>query len=243
MIIKENLKAKDLRHFVDKVFEVDSYKSKIGDDKDIITLSFTVKEEDPAKDMEHFIEMGYNFVLDADVSPGETDDSVYKVYVELERSRHAPDQIREVLNGLEVITGIDNFRFRYFKGFTSYDATIENLEKIIPIDVDSYDDATERFYMENFTNFFSNSYTDNIQLLSESIRFTRVRMEPQTFNIVCSGPKNKVYESIKGPIMIESKDIAEVLYLTKSIGNYNITKIKNTFIFENNGWAVALEKK
>jgi len=43
--------------------------------------------------------------------------------------------------------------------------------------------------------------------------------------------------------MLEGKDISEVLYLTKIIGNYNITKISNKFIFENNGWAVALERK
>jgi hypothetical protein len=42
--------------------------------------------------------------------------------------------------------------------------------------------------------------------------------------------------------MIENSDIAEILYLTKVLGNYNITKIGNTFIFENEGNAVALEK-
>ena len=42
--------------------------------------------------------------------------------------------------------------------------------------------------------------------------------------------------------MLENQHIAETLYLTKQIGNYNITKIGNTFIFENSGWAVALER-
>jgi hypothetical protein len=42
--------------------------------------------------------------------------------------------------------------------------------------------------------------------------------------------------------MLESKDIAEVLYFTKYIGNYNITKVGDTFIFENSGYAVALKK-
>ena len=68
-----SLRANDLRDLVKKVFEIDSYKSKIGNDEKIIVLTFTVDREDPAKDMENFIEMGYDFVLDADVSPGETD--------------------------------------------------------------------------------------------------------------------------------------------------------------------------
>lgn len=242
MIIKESLQQHDLRHFVKKVVDIDSYKSKIGDDNEIVVLSFTVNDEDPAKDLEHFIELGYTFVLDADVSPGETDDGDYKVYVELERTRHSPEQIREILDGVEKITGITDFRFRYFKSFKSIEASIENLKKVVPVDKNSYKIATERFHMENFSNFFANSFTDNIELLDESIRFSRVRMDPIEFSIVTSGPKSNVYNNIPGPIMIENKDIAEVLYLTKSIGNYNITKIGNTFIFENTGWAVALEK-
>lgn len=90
-MINESLKSNDLRHFVKKVVEIDSFKSKIGDDQDIVVLSFTVDHEEPAKDLENFIEMGYEFVLDADVSSGELDDGTYKVYVELERSRHAAD--------------------------------------------------------------------------------------------------------------------------------------------------------
>jgi hypothetical protein len=42
--------------------------------------------------------------------------------------------------------------------------------------------------------------------------------------------------------MIESTDVAEILYLTKYIGNYNITKIGNLFVFENENFAVSLEK-
>jgi hypothetical protein len=56
------------------------------------------------------------------------------------------------------------------------------------------------------------------------------------------GSKQDVYANIQGPMMIESKDISEVIFYTKTIGNYNITKIGSSFIFENEGYAVALEK-
>lgn len=243
MIISESLRANDLRGFVSKIFEVDSYKSKIGDDEDVSVLSFTVDSEDPAKDLEHFIEMGYTFVLDADVSPGETDDGTYKVYVELERSLHIADQIKEILDGITKITGINEFRFRYFKGFKSQDATIENLQKSIPKTKDEYRSITESLSEDNVDNFFANSAVDKINVLDESIKFKSVWGDPITFNIVNSGLKQSIYESVKGPIMIESKDIAEVMFFTKYIGNYNITKIGNTFIFENKNWAVALERK
>lgn len=238
-----SLTAGDLRHFVKKVFEIDSYKSKIGDDENTIVLSFTVDSEDPAKDLENFIEMGYQFVLDADVSPGELDDGTYKVFVEIERGRHAAEQIREILDGVEKLTNEPDMRFRYFKGFKSKEATAENLSAVVPMDKNSYKVATERHKLDNFQEFFVNSYADDIKLLDESISFKTTYGEPVKFNVVTSGPKNEVYDSIKGPMMLESRDIGEVLFLTKCIGNYNITKIDGKFIFENNGWAVALERK
>ena len=241
-MINESLRTHDLRHFIKKVVEIDSFKSKIGDDEDVVVLTFTVDHEDPAKDLENFIEMGYDFVLDADVSPGELDDGTYKVYVELERSRHVAEQIREVLDGVERISAINNFRFRYFKGFKSQEATEENLKAVVPMDKASYKIATEQHKIDNFQEFFVRSYADEIQLIDESISFKRLWGDTIRFKIITSGPKHEVYDTVKGPIMLESKDMAEVMFLTKSIGNYNITKVGNSFIFENSGHAVVLEK-
>lgn len=242
-MINESLKADDLRHFIKPVFEIDSFKSKIGDDKDVVVLSFTVDHEDPAKDLEHFIEMGYDFVLDADVSPGEMDDGTYKVYVELERSRRASEQVMQIIDGIKKLTSMDNIRFRYFKSFKSQEATKENLSAAIPTDSESYEIATQRNKLDNFQEFFVNSYADELKLLDESISFKRIYGDTVKFDIVTSGTRQEVYEAVKGPVMLESSSMAEVMFLSKYIGNYNITKIGNTFIFENSGHAVALKRK
>ena len=242
MKITESLRAGDLRHMIKKVFGVDSYKSKVGNDEEVVVLSFVVSEEDPAKDLENFIEMGYDFVLDADVTPGETDDGEFLVFVELERGKHAAEQIMEIINGVTKLTEFDYMRFRYFKNFKSQEATEENLSAIVPSDKNSYKIATERTGLNNFSEFFAKSYADKVTVLDESITFRRSINQPVTFSISASGTKQDVYNNIQGPIMLEGKDISEVLFLTKTIGNYNITKISNKFIFENNGWAVALER-
>lgn len=239
MALREN----DLRGLVKDVFEVDNYKSKIGNDRDVCVLTFIVDSKDPAEDLENFIEMGYDFVLDADCSPGETDDGNYKVFVELERGKHVAEQIKELVDGITKLTGLESMRFRYFKNFRSQEATEENLAAVIPTDKESYKIATERNKLDNFQEFFINSYADEIKLLDESISFKRVYGDNIKFNIITSGPKQEVYNAVPGPMMLESKDMGEVMFLTKYIGNYNITKISNTFIFENRGWAVAMERK
>ena len=61
----------DLRSLVYDIFEIDSFKSKMGDDKNIVVLSFSARTRESARDLENFIEKGYSFVLDADTTSGE----------------------------------------------------------------------------------------------------------------------------------------------------------------------------
>jgi len=241
--LNETLRAGDLRNTVKKVFSVDSHKSKIGDDSSIIVLNFVVDTKDAADDLENFIEMGYDFVLDADSSAGETDEGLYSVFVELERTRHSSKQILEIIEGIKKLAGLDEMRFRYFKSFKSYDTSLDNLELMVPINKKEYESATEKNRLDNFSEFFSNSYADEIKLLDESISFKRTYSGTVIFDVVNSGSKKDIYDGIKGPIVLETKNMAEVMFLTKVIGNYNINKIGDTFIFENNGWAVALKRK
>src|SRR5210317_464172 len=91
----------DLAHLIDSIIEIDSYKSKMGADSDIVTLAFSVHGNEPAKDLENFIEKGYPFVLDADVTSGEQTDGTYKVFVEVERSKDIPTQILEIADGVK----------------------------------------------------------------------------------------------------------------------------------------------
>jgi hypothetical protein len=44
----------------------------------------------------------------------------------------------------------------------------------------------------------------------------------------------------ENPVAIN--DVAKVMFLTKYIGNYNITKLGNKFMLENKGHAIIMEK-
>lgn len=236
------LRANDLEGLVKNIFEIDSFRSKLGDDAEIVVLSFTVDYADPAHDLENFFEMGYEFVMDADVTSGEMDDGNYKVFVEIERNRKIAEQIVSLVAGLQELTGIERFKFRYHKSFKSFEATEENLDMIVPKNGSEYEIATSRDKLNNFTNFFSNSYSDEVAVNENVIKFSRNGSTPIEFKIIDNGNKYEMYDLVDGPVLLESKDMAEVMFLTKMIGNYNITKIGNKFIFENSDSAVILEK-
>lgn len=240
--LNEGLIAGDLKFLVNNIFEVDSYASKMGDDKDIVVLSFTVESQSPAQDLVRFLENGYDFVLDADHSPGELSDGKYKVFVEIERNKRIHEQILELLNGLKNLCEMDNFKFRYHKSFHSIDANSENLNETIPKTKEDYDITIQENKVNHFENFFNRSFLETISVDNDDIVFQKNYAEPLRMRIKAFGLANEVYKNTKGPIMLESKDVSEVLFFTKYIGNYNITKVGSTFIFESQGYALALEK-
>lgn len=240
--LNEELLAGDLRMLVDNIFEIDSYRSKMGSDKDIVVLSFTVEQNEPADDLVNFIERGYGFVLDADKTPGELDDGKYKVFVEMERNRHVPENIMELLDGVGKLCEIDNFKFRYYKSFNSLEVSEEALKEMIPISKEDYEISIQENKINNFSNFFGRSYLESVNIDHDDLVFQKMYAEPLRMRIKDSGLTEHVYKRLDGHIMIESKDMAEILYLTKYIGNYNITKVGNSFVFENEKFAVALEK-
>ena len=241
-LIESSLRKGDLRDLVDNIFEIDSYSSKMGNDRDVITLSFTVNSRSPAEDLVSFIEKGYKFVLDADISPGELSNGKYKVFVEIQRKPSAIEDLKDIFYGIEKLTEISNFKFRYYKSFNSIEATEENFKSVIPVSPEEYDKKIKDQTYENFQNFFNKSYLESIEMLDDRIKFKKIYGDPVYFKYVKSGPRQEVLEGISEKLGINYNDMAEVLFLTKYIGNYNITKFGNKFIFENNNYAVLLEK-
>ena len=240
--VYESLQPNNLRHLVSDIFEVDSYSSKMGSDDTIVVVSFTVKDKAPADDLVNFIERGYEFVLDADAAPHETKDGRYHVFIEIERNRRISENIVKMLHGIGKLTGIDKFKFRYYKSFKSMPANEQTLRDLVPTSKQDYTVSIKENNLNNFSNFFNRSYLEDVHLNEDDIVFQKMYSDPLRMRILSAGPTSEVYESLQGGIMLESKHIAECLYLTKYLGNYNITKVGNAFVFEHSNFAVALAR-
>lgn len=136
----EGLEKGDLARLVSNVYSIDEFKSKMGDDADIIVLGFVVDDKNPAMDLMNFVERGYDFVLDADVSAGEAQNGEYMVFVEMERNEDAPKNIHHLISDISSLTDIDtmNWEFKYRKSNTKYDCTEENIARIVPLTARQY---------------------------------------------------------------------------------------------------------
>lgn len=103
----ESLGYKDLEGLMKPTIHVDEFSSKMGDDDDIIVISFFVRDPQAAKDLMMWFEKGYDFVIDSDKSPGEIRPNRYLVYVELRRRSTAGAHVETLLSDLNTLTEFD----------------------------------------------------------------------------------------------------------------------------------------
>lgn len=130
----EGLEQGDLARLIHPRLHIDEFESKMGDDSDIIVLSFKVDGKEPALDLMNFIERGYEWILDSDVSSGELDDGEYIVFAELERTPAAAEHIVGLLKDMLNLTGqdLEEWKFQYRKSSNEHDISEEEILSVVP---------------------------------------------------------------------------------------------------------------
>ena len=159
--MKSNFKSKltegsykgDLQRLVTPELHIDQHRSKMGEDDDVIVVSFKIQGKEPSQDLVNFLETGYDFILDADASPGEISPGKFLVFFELSRRTTAPERIYQIVEEVLNLTlqKMDEWVFAYGppeqrgtrRKFMTYDLTLENLEKMIPMSPRAYRDSNE----------------------------------------------------------------------------------------------------
>lgn len=241
--IMEGLRRHDLKHMVDRLFTVDQFKSKMGDDKDVIVLRFRAKEKEPALDLMEFIEKGYEFILDADISSGEEKDGQYSVFVELERTKNAPGQIKELLNGMSQLCDCDNWRFRWYRDIGGHDFSEEAIAEVVPLTSEEYHRSIEGQEAEEVAEFFNRGALDAVQVDEDkNITFVKPYTTPLHAKLIAIGEYNTLKAVLRGGLQLDESSRGQVLFLNKYLGNYDINKIEGHFLIRNEDKAVIIAK-
>lgn len=139
-ILRESLEHGDLKRLVHDELHVDEFKSKLGDDQDVVVVSFKVASKEPANDIVSFVEKGYEWVIDADVSSGEMDDGDYIVFVELPRDKDAVERIMEMMQDLMNLTEqeVSDWRLRYYTDSQEHKLDLDTLNRLVPQSPEEY---------------------------------------------------------------------------------------------------------
>jgi len=142
-LLTEGLQYKDLEGMMKPTIHVDEFAAKMGDDDDIIVVSFFVRDAQAARDLMAWFEKGYDFVMDADRSPGEIKPNRYLVYVELRRRSTAPQHIQMLLDDLSTLTEFEADEWRMHYNGRDTDWSEQAFADQVPLTPDAYRAANQ----------------------------------------------------------------------------------------------------
>lgn len=136
----EGLEKGDMKRMLTPYIHIDEFKSKLGRDEDVCVISFKVRGKEPANDLMNFIEKGYDWVIDADVSSGEMDDGDYILFVECERDERIPSNIMDMMKDIVSLTDnkLAHWRVSYHKNKEKHPLSFGSLTKLIPTSPEEY---------------------------------------------------------------------------------------------------------
>ena len=243
ILVNEGLKAGDLEGVVNKRFSVDQYKSKMGDDQNIMVLAFSVDGQAPAKDLERFAETGYKEVLDADATPGSLEDGKHRVFVEFARVEQVDQHVGKFLDDLKKLTNIETFEFTYHKDKLPHEASAKNLADILPRTPIAYTQKTQAMRLGEVKDFFDKFQMMEFKLDNNVITCKKQNADRLKFELHAFGETKLVMNEVKA-FKLDSDSMSECIWMTKYFGPYQITKTtEDRFIFSKGGESALLSKR
>ena len=242
MQVNEGLKAGDLEGVVSKTFSVDQYKSKMGDDRNIMVLAFVVDGLAPSKDLERFAETGYKEILDADATPGTMGDGKHRVFVEFQRDEKVDQYIYKFLEDLKKLTNIEKFQFTYHKRGVPFEASAKNLADVLPRTPIAYTQKINSLRLGEVKDFFDKFNMMEFKLDNNIVDIKKQNAEALKFELHAFGDTQMIINEVKA-FKIDQEAMSECIYLTKYFGPYQITKTtEDRFIFSKGQESALLSK-
>ena len=241
-LVNEGLKAGDLEGVVSKRFSVDQFKSKMGEDRNIMVLAFSVDSLAAAKDLERFAETGYKEVLDADATPGSLEDGKHRVFVEFARVESVDQHVRRFLDDLSKLTNIEKFEFTYHKRTVPFEASAKNLADVLPRTPEAYSQKINSLKLGEIKDFFDRFNMMEFKLDNNIIKIKKQNADSLRFELHAFGTTSMIMNEVKA-FKLDESAMSECLFLTKYFGPYQITKTtENRFVFSKDGESALLSK-
>lgn len=171
-----SLKNGDLSGTVLPDISIDEFEPKAGDIKDVIVVAFYLNDQEPAEDLNTFIQRGFIDTLDVEVSPSTDEEGHYLVFVEMSRDDTFPNKFQALLKDVENVTGEMNWTVRtYLSQGQMFSFNDPELFNYIIIEPESYvtkDEFKMESMRENVNEFFGNSLVTDLTLDGNTLTLT-----------------------------------------------------------------------
>jgi hypothetical protein len=141
--LKEGFGYKDLVGMMKPTIHIDEFASKMGDDDEIVVASFYVRDKQAGQDLVDWFEKGYDFILDADMSPGEVKPNRYLVYVEMKRRSTTGARLNELIEDFSTLTEYEDSGWTMHYEGKDYPFTVEQYNNLVPDSPAAYREVKE----------------------------------------------------------------------------------------------------
>ena len=163
-----SLKNGDLAGTVLPNVSIDEFKPKAGDDKDVIVVAFYLDDQEPAEDLNTFIQRGFIDTLDVEVSPNTDEEGRYLVFVEMSRDDTFPNKFQALLKDVENLTGQMDWQVKTYLAedriFAFNDPALFNWIIIVPEEYVPKDEFKMKEIDEGIVEFFDNSLASDLTI-------------------------------------------------------------------------------
>lgn len=138
MRLNEGLDYHDMKGQIVPRVTVDEYAAKMGEDSDIVTLTLKTNSKLAAEDLEAWLEIGYDYILDASVSDGEIQPGKWLVFIEMKRRSNVPQKIIQILEDLETLSDLKLKDYTISVKDEDYDADVDILKQVVVLTPEQY---------------------------------------------------------------------------------------------------------
>lgn len=163
-----SLKNGDLAGTVLPEVSIDEFEPKAGDVSEVIVVAFYLNDEEPAADLNTFIQRGFIDTLDVEVSPNTDEEGRYLVFVEMSRDETFPEKFFALLKDVQNCTDKMDWKIRtYYSGDAEF--SVDNPELLtylilVPEEYVPKDEFKMKEIEEGINDFFSNSLATNLTI-------------------------------------------------------------------------------
>lgn len=163
-----SLKNGDLAGTVLSSVSIDEFEPKAGDTLEVIVVAFYLTDEDPASDLNTFIQRGFIDTLSVEVSPSTDEDGHYLVFVEMSRNDTFPNKFQALLKDIENVTGKIDWEVKTYLAddriFSFNDSELFNYVILDPAKYIPKDEFKMNDVKESIMRFFKSSMISDLTI-------------------------------------------------------------------------------
>jgi hypothetical protein len=239
-----SLKYNDLVGTIQPNISLDEFEPKSGETVDIIVVAFYLTDQDPANDLNTFIQRGIIDTESVEVSPNTDEEGRYLVFVEMERNDAFANKFQALVKDVENVAGKLDWKVKPYLSEITYKFNDPELFNFIITDPEKYV-PKEKFDMKNIVegidSFLKSTLVTHCDINENelTIRYNRDKVITEVVDV-------GDYDTVIGRNFLAESGFNltptfETNMLSKLLGNCEVLPIDNYMLLCNNNKVMLIK--